>query len=73
MPPAPAESSLVRIGKGVLTRHASEVDEVVERSRIRDRRGAKDRPLVEIVRVHDFLERPAQIPHEERRGACDAR
>lgn len=34
----------------VLARYASEVDVVVKRSRIRNRGGAKDGPLVEIVR-----------------------
>ena len=56
----------------VLVRSASEVDKVVERSRILNRRGTKDHPLEEVVRGRDLLERPAQIRHEERGCARDA-
>ena len=40
-------------------RLASKIDVVVERLRVRDRGGAKDGPLVEIVRGQGILERPA--------------
>jgi hypothetical protein len=50
----------------------SEVDEVIERPRVRDRGGAKHRPLVEVVRGRDFFDGPAQVRREKRRRTRDA-
>jgi hypothetical protein len=52
---------------------ASEVDVVVERSRVRDLGGAQNGPLMQIVRYRGFLERPAQVRYTERYSALDRR
>ena len=41
---------------------ASELDVVVEQSRVRYREGAEDGPPVEIIRGRDLLERPGSHP-----------
>src|SRR5215217_4815296 len=51
----------------------SELDEVVERSRVRHIRRAQDGPLVKVVRRGNLFERPPEIRDEERRCVRNGR
>src|SRR4051812_35641088 len=62
-PPAPLRDSFPAPFR---RRSASELDEVVERSRVRHVRRAQDGPLVKVVRRRNLLESPPEVRDEER-------
>src|SRR5919199_2213266 len=59
------EATVTLSGARVVVGDRSEIDEVVERPRLRAGRRAQDGPVVEVVVGGDLLERPAEIREAE--------